>query len=327
MMILADKIMYHRKKLGLTQEELAENLNVTRQSVSKWEGAQTIPDMDKIIQLSNVFSVSIDYLLRDELENPEYLDQDKLSPLKKINLEFSNQFILDNDKHAKVVALSVLLFILSPVVLIFLTLLVEDGVWSMSEESSSAWGLILMFLMVAVGVGMILKSSIDMSQYAFLDKDEFDIEYGVEGVVKSKQALYKPIRSTKTTMGVMLLIVSVIPLFISQLLIDSTLLEAASVPLLLCFIAFGVYLIVKVNIHNSAYKKILQEDDYSPINKKRAPIYGKIAGIYWLSVVTIYLAMSFMKDAWGRSWIIWPVTGVLFGVVSAVASIFIDKKN
>ena len=73
-MILADKIIYHRKKLSLTQEELAESLNVSRQSVSKWEGAQSIPDMNKIILLSNIFGVSIDYLMRDELDTPEYLD-------------------------------------------------------------------------------------------------------------------------------------------------------------------------------------------------------------------------------------------------------------
>lgn len=61
-MILADKILYHRKKLALSQEELAEQLNVSRQSVSKWEGAQSIPDMDKIIKLSDIFrSASIIY--------------------------------------------------------------------------------------------------------------------------------------------------------------------------------------------------------------------------------------------------------------------------
>ena len=50
-MILADKIMENRKKNGWSQEELADKLGVSRQSVSKWEGAQSIPDMKKIVQL------------------------------------------------------------------------------------------------------------------------------------------------------------------------------------------------------------------------------------------------------------------------------------
>ena len=62
-MILADKIVSLRKKAGWSQEELAEQLGVTRQSVSKWEGAQSVPDMDKVVQMSRLFGVTTDYLL------------------------------------------------------------------------------------------------------------------------------------------------------------------------------------------------------------------------------------------------------------------------
>ena len=71
-MIFADKLITLRKKAGWSQEELAEKLNVTRQSVSKWEGAQSVPDIDKILQLSRLFGVTTDYLLKDELGEPEY---------------------------------------------------------------------------------------------------------------------------------------------------------------------------------------------------------------------------------------------------------------
>ena len=67
-MILADKIIELRKKNGWSQEDLAEKLEVSRQSISKWEGAQSVPDMNKILKLSEVFSVSTDYLLKDEIE-------------------------------------------------------------------------------------------------------------------------------------------------------------------------------------------------------------------------------------------------------------------
>lgn len=62
-MILADKIINLRKKAGWSQEDLAEKLGVSRQSVSKWEGAQSVPDMDKVLRLSRIFGVSTDYLL------------------------------------------------------------------------------------------------------------------------------------------------------------------------------------------------------------------------------------------------------------------------
>ena len=61
-MILADKITDLRKKNGWSQEELANRLGVSRQAVSKWESAGAIPDLDKIIKMSDLFSVSTDYL-------------------------------------------------------------------------------------------------------------------------------------------------------------------------------------------------------------------------------------------------------------------------
>ena len=70
-MILADKITALRKKAGWSQEELAEQLGVTRQSVSKWEGAQSVPDMDKVVQMSRLFGVTTDFLLNDELSEEE----------------------------------------------------------------------------------------------------------------------------------------------------------------------------------------------------------------------------------------------------------------
>ena len=70
-MILADKITALRKKAGWSQEELAEQLGVTRQSVSKWEGAQSVPDMDKVVQMSRLFGVTTDFLPKDELSEEE----------------------------------------------------------------------------------------------------------------------------------------------------------------------------------------------------------------------------------------------------------------
>ena len=67
-MILADKIIEERKKNGWTQEDLAQKLGVSRQSVSKWESAGAIPDLKKIIQLADLFGVRTDYLLKDEVE-------------------------------------------------------------------------------------------------------------------------------------------------------------------------------------------------------------------------------------------------------------------
>lgn len=87
-MILADKIITLRKKAGWSQEELASQLGVTRQSVSKWEGAQSVPDLDKVVQMSRLFGVSTDYLLKDELEEEEFVESEAdETPLRRVTME------------------------------------------------------------------------------------------------------------------------------------------------------------------------------------------------------------------------------------------------
>lgn len=70
-MKLNEKILYCRKKAGLSQEALAEKLGVSRQAVSKWETAEATPDVGKLAPMARVFGVSIDWLLSDEEPQPE----------------------------------------------------------------------------------------------------------------------------------------------------------------------------------------------------------------------------------------------------------------
>lgn len=68
-MKLSDKILALRKKQGISQEELSEKLNVSRQAVSRWEMGSALPDASNILQLSRLFGVTADYLLDDDYEN------------------------------------------------------------------------------------------------------------------------------------------------------------------------------------------------------------------------------------------------------------------
>lgn len=69
--MLSEKIRDLRKKSGLSQEELAEKLDVSRQAVSKWELGAAVPTADKLLELSDFFGVSLDYLMRFDSDNPE----------------------------------------------------------------------------------------------------------------------------------------------------------------------------------------------------------------------------------------------------------------
>ena len=71
MKTFSEKLLELRRQEGLSQEQLADRLGVTRQSVSKWESGAAVPELGKLIALSEMFSVSVDYLVKDRLEEPE----------------------------------------------------------------------------------------------------------------------------------------------------------------------------------------------------------------------------------------------------------------
>lgn len=121
-MILADKIVSLRKKAGWSQEDLAEKLGVTRQSVSKWEGAQSVPDMDKVVMMSRLFGVSTDFLLKDELEEeaPCAAAQDDDTPLRRVSLTQASAYLALRKAAAPKIAIATALCITSPVTLILL---------------------------------------------------------------------------------------------------------------------------------------------------------------------------------------------------------------
>ena len=154
-MILAEKIMELRKKNGWSQEELAEKIHVSRQSVSKWESSASIPDLSKILLLSQVFGVSTDYLLRDDIEETQkaeiFVEEtvEKAAggeTIYKISLEESKEYIKDRRCAAKRIGVGVVLCILSPVILIYLASMAEYGKIGISEDVAGGIGIAALIL-------------------------------------------------------------------------------------------------------------------------------------------------------------------------------------
>ena len=84
-MALSEKLYTLRKKSGLSQEQLAEQLSVSRQAISKWESGQSVPESDKLIVISNYFKVSLDYLLKEESEQETITETPATDDSKQTN--------------------------------------------------------------------------------------------------------------------------------------------------------------------------------------------------------------------------------------------------
>lgn len=305
-MILADKIIDLRKKAGLSQEELAEKLGVSRQSVSKWEGAQSTPDLNRILQLSEIFGVSTDYLLKEDIETAQEVPSADTSeetepPLRRVTMEEANKFLELNEKKALMIPVGVAGTILS---------VIPPIICSSIDGAPDVIGVVLMFLIIAASVSLFIISGMLSKPFEFLEKEGIDTEYGVSGMVKDKQAKHRAIAIRDIVIGVMLCILSPVPAIISG---DS----AAAPILLLCMIAAGVFLFVRTGITSGGYEKLLEEGQFTK-EKKLADNNEKlvaIMGIYWLIVTAAYLLWSFLTNRWDITWVVWPVAGLLCGVV------------
>lgn len=324
-MILADKIILHRKKMNLTQEELASELNVSRQSVSKWEGAQSIPEMDKILLLSDLFNVSIDYLLRDELEDESIIKENEYTETRKLTVEEANDFLTRNARASKNISLGVMLCIISPILLIFLQSQEAIDYLHVSENVSVVIGISFIIIMVAIAVGLFLTTSFDMEKYEFLEKEPIDLQYGVSGIASDLKSKGSKRYVNYMVSSIMLLILSALPIIISGVLLDEMFILSLALPSTLLLVAIGVGMIVNVQTIKSGYDKLLQVEDYTPRNKKKSKLEETVGGVYWLAVTGIYLLLSFTGNSWGTSWIIFPVAGVLYGIISVLLTLFVDE--
>jgi len=329
-MILADKIMELRKKNGWSQEELAEKIGVSRQSVSKWESAQAVPDLNKILVLSEVFGVTTDYLLKDEMVEEEYLEmqQDVSEEVRHITMEQANEFMGLKQMTAPRIATGVALCILSPIMLIVLTGAAEMGILpvTFTEDRASMIGLIVLILFVASAVFLFITSGAKTHDYEFLDTEIIETAYGVNGMVREKQKRYRNIYIRNCALGVCFCILSVVPLFMTIFVADNGFMVCIGVGLLLCMIAVGVYLLVKTGIIWESYEKLLQEGEYNKETKRNKKRNELISSVYWTVVIAVYLGYSFVTFSWNKSWIIWPVAAILYGALIAVMN-FIRNKN
>ena len=186
-MILADKIMQLRKKAGWSQEELAEQLGVTRQSVSKWEGAQSLPDLEKILQMSRLFGVSTDFLLKDELEAESPDPAPDTPALRRVTLAEASAYLALRREAAPKMALATLLCVWSPVALIGLSFVSEAGRFPLTQNAAAGLGLCILLILVAIGVALFLSCGRGTRDFAFLETEPFETEYGVSGMVKERR--------------------------------------------------------------------------------------------------------------------------------------------
>ncbi len=336
-MYLAEKIVKLRKEKGWSQEELADKVNVSRQAVSKWESMQTLPDIDNIVQLAEIFGVSTDYLLKNDdgelsgqnegCEQPVTAPQEERQPpLKRVGVQEALSYIGVKGQSAWKVALGVALCILSPICLILLSGFATTGGFGVSEPLAAGVGIGVLLAIVAIAVGLFVWSGLKEQPFEYV-KEPFILEDEAKAVLQDRQTTTRKKYIALNVLGVCACILSPVSLFFTPL-IPTEAFASGMVCITLAVIAIGVALFVCANVPWEGMEEMLKQGEgksKTQAEKRKE----KISSLYWSVVTAIYLVWSFLSGAWGITWVIWPLAGVLSGIVESLLSLIKkdDGKN
>jgi len=326
-MIFADKIIDLRKKSGWSQEELAARLNVSRQAVSKWESAQSVPDLERVLQMSRLFGVSTDYLLKDEQTAADSTGEDiSADTVRTVSIEEANLYLNASEANARPMALATSICVLSPVCLILLAALSGKPNAVISGGMAAGVGLCILLLLVSAAVAIFISCGARTKPFDYLETEIFKTAYGVDGLAASRRAQFEPTAVRYRIIATVLCILGVVPLLIAATLEKGNMLIVGMVCVLLFVVGVAVILFVLAGVRMNSYDRLLQQGDYTRASKGNH-IARQVSAVYWPLVTAAYLAYSFITDNWNQSWIIWPVAAVLFAAIKAICSAFQKQGN
>lgn len=282
------KLQKLRKEHGYSQEQLADLLQVSRQAVSKWESGMSYPETDKLIAISKLFSISLDSLLKDEM-NQEETEEVGLSQ------ERMNEYSKFLKKFALAITGGVVLCMLA----VLFTYVVDE---LFSNDGIDA---VMFFSFVAMAVVLFVYYGIQSQQY---EKDKELYLKRKLNPIEQKQFHHK--FAIAITIGVVFCILSLIGAGICTAIFGED--SMISVICFWIFVMMGVSVFVYYGILSSVYPNTNNEMKH----KEKEKLDSKISGVIMLVATMIYLIIGFLWGLWHPGWIVFVVGGILCGISS-----------
>lgn len=315
-MNLANTIIENRKKNGWSQEDLAYKLDVSRQSVSKWESAQSQPDLNKIIRMSELFNVSTDYLLKGqnfENENNTYTSSTNIKSNIKEPIHISNtqgdEFLKTYKSESKKIANATMLCIISASILI----LIGNGDFSIYIN---IMGVASIVILLGIAIYLYIMGGTSISSYAYLNKNNIELDQFYKKQLQENFSKLDKKLIFKLALSVAILVV-VFAAFVNILFIAEDYAHfILSITLVLASLCINT--LIRVGIEKSSYQQILRLGDYARVRKKHSALLDNVIGGMWGLIVMGYLIYSFETQNWDISWIVFPIFGIITGIVYSV---------
>lgn len=288
-MNFGEKLQYLRKERGLSQEELAGMLHVSRQAVSKWESQGSYPEMEKLILISDLFQVSLDYLIKDQTTPQSY--EKNYDYVSEHQIETYMQF---KKKFALYMACLIAFIVLGLIIPILCT--------DTAYETLSGFGFLLV---VGIGVFGLIMTGLSTKQYQDIENKEMKMSYSLLQQLQNQYQHFHSRFVVAMASGVLIIILSLaIVALLSELHIPYPQLITAQ--FILC-VSLAVFLFIYYGILDDMYKFLLDNSSYIK-EKEKEKENESIYAITMPLAAMIYLIMGFTQNWWHPGWVIFPIT-------------------
>lgn len=262
-MSFGEKLQQLRKEKGLSQEDLAYQLNVSRQAVSKWESQNGYPEMEKMILISELFQVSLDYLLKEDYDDSFQKTDTSYYLMSKQKID---DYIQIKKSFALKMALSVSFMILG--------LLIPILCSNTPYETWSGFGFLII---IGISIFVIMVAALSKNPYQNIEDQEIKMSFSD---LQELQEQYQQFHShlTLAIAGSVLLII--VSLACVALLTETHFANSQWIPaqFMLC-VAIAVFFFIYYGILDGVYKFIVHNKEYvkdKQIQKQQSSIFGII---------------------------------------------------
>lgn len=305
-MSLGENLQFLRKKSNITQEQLAEMLEVSRQSVSKWESDTTYPEMDKLLQISGIFHCSLDDLVQKDI-NTQYVE-DKA------------HYDEHHNRCSRQITTGVSLIMSGLTLMVFL-----QTIFSKAEQIEYLASMVF-FIFIAVAVAFFVMTGLQSSHFS--KKNPVIENFYTE---EEKEKFHQKFVIWITT-GVVLIFIGLISIMGLSAILPSSIGKNGNIQtdeltgaVFLLFVTIAVTLFVYAGTQSSKYniKHYNLIHDTNSVTYKNDKLTGIVCGCLMMLATIIFLICGFLGNLWWTAAVIYSV----FGIACGIASIIINRNN
>ncbi|SDD17662.1 hypothetical protein SAMN02799630_02325 [Paenibacillus sp. UNCCL117] len=244
--------------------------------------------------------------------------------LPYLSEEETMDFLVAKIKSSLLVAIGTVLCIAGAALLILISSLGEDGLLTagISENTAALVGLVVMFVLVALAVCLFIYSGMKLERFKYMQAG-FELPYHLRAYIMQKKEAFNATYTLSLITGVCLCVLSPVAIFMGSAFGDNG--GSYGVVILLAMVAVAVFLFTYYGSIRGAYSQLLKTGEFSEAKKEENRVIGAVAGIVWPLATCIFLISGLVYEQWHINWIVFPITGLLFGVFGAVYSLLKKK--